>query len=223
MDPDNLFSAGYQPPKTSPNLNSPPSNSPDHPVPTPPANAPSVNLPQTPASTTNPQAPPLPPSPIPTPTSPIASEKFPQSTYPYSNQTIAQDLTESNVIGKAVTVTVDNLSVREKIPLMKISLLLIFIITAFSGSFLYFRFTSASPVRKTAMITKPAGNASDNLPVSVASPSALPVNPFASPTGSFVNPFAPTSTPSYQNPFGETTVNETGDNQTYQNPFENLK
>ena len=178
---------------------------------------PPVNLPQTPPQ----QTPSI--SPCPIQTADTISDKFPPSPFPYSNQTIAADLTESNVIGKAVIVTDNNLSVREKIPLMKISLLLIFIITGFSGSFLYFRFTSASPIKNTVLISQPTITITVQKPSNIASSAADSVNPFASSSAIYINPFAPTATPVYQNPFGQVSSTDSGANQTYQNPFENLK
>lgn len=234
LDPANSSSPSFPSSPSYPSSANPPS------VNTPPSSLPPVNLPPGNASSnapqsgtpqpTNPTQIPSPPTATQTPFTPPSanpassnvSDKIPPSPYPYSDQTIAQDLTESNVIGKAVTVTDNNLSVRDKIPLMKISLLLIFIITGFSGSFLYFRFTSASPVKNTA-ISLPTVTISSQKPAVIATPVENSVNPFATTSASFVNPFAPTSTPSYQNPFAETTANATVDNQTYQNPFENLR
>lgn len=112
-----------------------------------------------------------------------------------------------------------------KFPFMMVTFLLVVVIAGFTGSFLFFSYTSPA-VKKAPvgiLITPPvtivpsltSTPAPNNNPF--ASSSSELVNPFASPTASLVNPFG-----TYQNPFATASAS-TESGQSYQNPFEKLK
>lgn len=123
----------------------------------------------------------------------------------------------------AATVTTSAVAppaVPKKFPFMLVTIILVFVIIGFGGSFIYFQITAP---KKQAVTTKPLITPPATLPP--ATPTTA-VNPFASPSGSLVNPFVSPTT-AYENPFGSNqnpfagaTNSATAGNQPVKNPFQ---
>lgn len=114
-----------------------------------------------------------------------------------------------------------------KPPFMLVTIFLMVIVSGFTASFLFFRYTSPEkkiqPAAQPA-VTPPVEERSEEK--QTAESEATYQNPFISPTSALENPFSP-GLAEYENPFGNdenpfSFATESGEsqNQSYQNPFE---
>lgn len=120
----------------------------------------------------------------------------------------------------------------KRFPFMFITIILILVILGFGGTVLYFKMVPSKQNKVVVQITPPVTifiTPSKTPSVSVAvSPTAG--NPFATPSGTIINPFI-SVTPTYANPFNSSSQNPfdsaSGSSEAskgaYQNPFESLK
>lgn len=189
----------------------PPSSSPPPPTPSPstiPSNyAPSpLHLPDNHTLTTNPQAPG-------TPVSQPTVVTNPQTSL---NENLPPNIPNIDDFNGSPTGIPHH-----KFPFMIITVILLVIVTGFSGSFLFFYFTGNQKKKSLQPQITPPVTIIANQDNPFLEPTKVLENPFASPTASLVNPFDSGET--YENPFEEETANTKADTGEYQNPFEELQ
>lgn len=109
----------------------------------------------------------------------------------------------------------------KKFPFMMVTLIAIFLVIVFGGSYLYFNMNQSNKMAVSVQITPAVTHTPSATPTVYKNPFVSPTlaleNPFASPTAVLENPFG-----TYDNPFTEATNAAAAENQAYTNPFEGL-